>query len=236
MGVAKVVINDVTEIDLTADTVTEDTLSKGITAHNAKGEIITGTNTKDIDTSDATATASDILSGKTAYVNSNKITGTGYDWKTEMASLIERGNITKLPENITSIGSYAFNDCSKLDLTSLPDGVTNIGGSAFSYCSSLALTSLPEGLTSINNYAFEHCTNLALTSLPSGITSIGNWAFQYCTGLTSITFKGTPTTIYSSVFKSCTNLKDIYVPWSEGAVANAPWGATNATIHYDSTV
>ena len=28
-------------------------------------------------------------------------------------------------------------------------------------------------------------------------------------------------------------LTDIYVPWAEGAVANAPWGATGATIHYD---
>lgn len=30
-----------------------------------------------------------------------------------------------------------------------------------------------------------------------------------------------------------TTITDIYVPWSEGAVSGAPWGAINATIHYN---
>lgn len=95
---------------------------------------------------------------------------------------------------------------------------------------------LPSDLTSIGDYAFYRYTNLALPSLPSGITSIGNNAFYYCTNLKTITFEGTPTgTISSSAFKSCTNLTTINVPWAEGAVANAPWGATNATINYNYT-
>lgn len=45
MATSKVTINGVTEIDLTADTVTADTLAEGVTAHNAAGEVVTGTMT-----------------------------------------------------------------------------------------------------------------------------------------------------------------------------------------------
>lgn len=63
-------------IDLTSDTVSADKLAYGITAHDKSGAPITGTNTYDADTSDATAVASEILATKTAYVNGNKLTGT----------------------------------------------------------------------------------------------------------------------------------------------------------------
>ena len=91
------------------------------------------------------------------------------------------------------------------------------------------------GYTKVRDYLFYNCTHLALTSLPEGLWVIGNRAFQGCTSLTSITFKGTPTTIGSAAFNGCTNLTDIKVPWAEGAVSGAPWGARNATITYNYT-
>ena len=81
--------------------------------------------------------------------------------------------------------------------------------------------------------AFYNCTSLALTKLPAGITGIGGTAFYNCTSLTELTFLGTPGTIVATAFSNCTNLRTIRVPWSKGAVANAPWGATNATIIYN---
>ena len=141
-------------------------------------------------------------------------------------------SITSLPACIESIGNSAFYGCTNLALTSLPSGITSIGYSTFYDCKKLALTSLPSGLTSIGEYAFYDCFNLALTSLPSGLTNIIAHAFLGCTGLTSITFTGKPTTISSLAFEGCANLTTINVPWAEGEVAGAPWGATNATINY----
>lgn len=90
-------------------------------------------------------------------------------------------------------------------------------------------------VTSIGNHTFNGCTNLAITSLPSGLSSIGVYAFNGCSSITAITFKGKPTIIERNVFNGCINLKTINVPWAEGEVDGAPWGATNATINYNYT-
>lgn len=75
MAKNKIIYGDTVLIDLTSDTVTAADMKSGITAHDKSGNIITGTCTYDADTSDADATASEILATKTAYVNGNKITG-----------------------------------------------------------------------------------------------------------------------------------------------------------------
>ena len=74
----------------------------------------------------------------------------------------------------------------------------------------------------------------ALTSftIPANCAFIDDKAFSGDTSLTSVTFVGQPTSIHTTAFQGCTALTDIYVPWAEGAVKGAPWGATSATIHY----
>ena len=114
-------------------------------------------------------------------------------------------------------------------------GHTKIRNYAFYKCGDVAIESLPSGITSIGNYAFSDCRKLALTSLPSGLTSISMLAFSSCFGIESLTFEGKPTSIHSSAFQGCNYLTTINVPWAEGEVANAPWGAINATINYNYT-
>lgn len=74
-NINKVIYGGTTLIDLTSDTITASDLAYGKTAHDKSGAVITGTSTKDSTTTDANATAAEILSTKTAYVNKNKIIG-----------------------------------------------------------------------------------------------------------------------------------------------------------------
>ena len=76
MANSKIIYDGRVLMDLTADTVKADKLLKGYTAHGADGEPITGTCTFDADTKDATATADEILDGKTSYKDGAKVTGT----------------------------------------------------------------------------------------------------------------------------------------------------------------
>ena len=60
--------------------------------------------------------------------------------------------------------------------------------------------------------------------------------FKYIfTALEKIEIPESVEIIEDYAFKNCTALTTINVPWSEGEVASAPWGATNATINYNYT-
>lgn len=71
----KLVLNNEVKFDLTGDTVTPDKLASGYTAHDKSGAQITGTNTNDIDSSDATAAVAEVLIGKTFAARGNMYTG-----------------------------------------------------------------------------------------------------------------------------------------------------------------
>lgn len=76
MAINKVIYGNDVLIDLTADTITASDLASGVTAHDASGAAITGTSTKDSDTSQDTALVGEILSGKTAHARGTLLTGT----------------------------------------------------------------------------------------------------------------------------------------------------------------
>ena len=140
-----------------------------------------------------------------------------------------------LPNTLTTIGIGSFENCTSLTLTTLPDTVTTINDNAFNNCTSLSLTTLPTSLITIGNNAFSGTAMAGEIHIPNTVTTIGDNIFSN-TGITDIIFDGTPTIISSNAFSNISSLETIYVPWAEGTVTGAPWGAgSNVTILYVNT-
>ncbi len=111
-----------------------------------------------------------------------------------------------IPEGVTSIGDYAFYDCRSLQTVTIPEGVTSIGNSAFRSCRSLQTVTIPEGVTSIGDCAFYGCSSLKTVTIPEGVTSIGDYAFQGCSSLQTVTIPASVTSIGDGAFSSSSSL------------------------------
>lgn len=93
----KVVYGGETLIDLTADTVEQDKVLSGYTFHYKSGEILTGNCEYDADTSDATASSSEILATKTAYVSGAKVTGSMVNRAAWASTISDKDDIAIIP-------------------------------------------------------------------------------------------------------------------------------------------
>ena len=82
--------------------------------------------------------------------------------------------------SVTSIGNYAFSDCSGLTSVVIPNSVTSIGNGAFYDCSGLTSIEIPNSVTSIGNEAFRKCSGLTSIEIPNSVTSIRGYAFYDC--------------------------------------------------------
>ena len=92
---------------------------------------------------------------------------------------------------VTSIGKYAFEDCTNLTSVTIGNSVTSIGNSAFDDCYNLTSVTISNSVTSIGDEAFSSCNSLVSVTIGSGVTSIGNGAFYSCDSLTSVKYRGT---------------------------------------------
>ena len=122
--------------------------------------------------------------------------------------------------SVTSIGSYAFYDCSSLTSVTIAESVTSIGSYAFCGCSSLTSINIPNSVTSIGSFAFHNCSKLTSINIPNGVTSIGDGAFSWCSGLTSITIPEGVTSIGNDAFSDCSKLTSITIPNSVTSIGN----------------
>ena len=114
-------------------------------------------------------------------------------------------NIT-FGSGLTTIGLGAFIQCLGLTSIAIPDNVTTIGNQAFGNCQSLTNVTFGSGVTIIGSLAFSHCSGLASITIPNNVTNIGTYAFQNCTGLTNITFGSGVTTVGQYALDGCGHL------------------------------
>ena len=115
-----------------------------------------------------------------------------------------------LPENLESIGQYAFRDCYNLQDMVLPATLKSIGGYAFWDCDNFKHVVIPEGVTSVGTYAYYNCDALQTVQWPSTATTINSCTF-YESGIESFEIPEGVTTIGSFAFCQ-TNLKALVCP------------------------
>ena len=195
--------------------------------------------------------------------NTLTISGTGamrdYVWNSDPPWNSYRSSIkiVKIDNGVTSIGRYAFYECTGLTSVTIPTSVTRIGKDAFYniglynnqpdgflYLDHWLLGykgNKPEGkfviengTKGIANSAFVYCSGLTSVTIPNSVTSIGEYAFNYCSGLTSITIPNSVTSIGAGAFSYCTGLTSVTIPNSvtsiEGGAFSYCTGLTSVTI------
>lgn len=142
----------------------------------------------------------------TAVVLTEDVTGLGsyaFDACTSLTGIT-------LPGTVTAVNSYAFYGCTGLKRVTIPDGVTTIATYAFYGCTALEKVVLPESLTSFGTYAFNNCEVLSEINFPSALSSIGSYAFSGCVALPENLELGAAT-IDNASFAACTQLKNVWL-------------------------
>ena len=150
----------------------------------------------------------------------------------------ENTEITKLviPNDVTSINSYAFYGCSGLTSVTIPNSVTSIGERAFYECSGLKKVIVPDiknwcsitfGSSSDNPLYYAHHlysdenTEITKLVIPDGVTTIPNYVFSGCSGLTSVTIGNSVTSIGSYAFQGCSGLTSVTIPNSVTSIGSS---------------
>lgn len=173
--VNKVIYGGNTLIDLTSDTATASDVLSGQYFHLKTGERVQGSCTYDADTSDANASASELLYGQTAYVNGVKLTG----------SMPNNGGndvtVTSLAGTTIPAGFYDGSGTATIDSTSATNliadnirqsvtilGVTgNMSGSEDVHAQSKNVTPTVSGFTvTPDSPTYNYLTSVSVAAIP----------------------------------------------------------------------
>jgi hypothetical protein len=117
-----------------------------------------------------------------------------------------------IPNTVTTMSQYAFNNCTSLTQITLPNTITTMGQYAFYGCTSLPQITLPNTITYINANSFYGCTNLTSVTMGTSVGTIAQRAFQNCSSLPNIEISNSVTQIDNNVFNGCSNMTSLIIP------------------------
>lgn len=153
-----------------------------------------------------------------------------YKYRTAIKSIV-------IKNGVTSIGVFAFYECSELISVEIPDSVTSVGSCAFWGCSSLISIEIPDGVTKIESFVFIYCESLESVKLPDSATIIEDGAFKSCKKFKSIEIPGSVESIGKKAFLECYSLASVEI--AEGVTSigsNAFYNSALTSIEIPNSV
>ena len=137
-----------------------------------------------------------------------------------LTAYLGNGGEVIIPEEVTKIGTSAFQNCTALTKVTIPESVTTIGNYAFKGCTSLTEVTIPKSVKTIGSYAFSGCTGLTEVVFSEGLQEIKECAFSGCTALRGMVFPASLTTIGSYAFNKCSGIKELKLPENLTSIGN----------------
>jgi len=123
-----------------------------------------------------------------------------------------------LPDGITKIGDYTFNDCKKLTNINISKNVTSIGSCAFQDCDNLTSIEIPESVTYISNGAFRNSKNITSLKIFGDSIYIGGQAFYGCRQLNYVMVPASAT--YGENVFSASYPAEVHITKGTGIMTN----------------
>ena len=121
---------------------------------------------------------------------------------------------------VTTVGAYAFKDCTNLKSVEFRDA-TRFGTNVFEGCTALTTVTLTSAV-SLGDYLFKNCEKLATVNLPAATNLQSTGIFEGCIALKSFSSESV-SSIGEAFFKDCTALQTVTLP----ALEHIPYNCFN---------